>query len=48
MTSAGAGPSASLSTAQMAMELPDIQQKAQDQGKEALKDILFGSVSEKS
>ncbi|KAI1928770.1 mitochondrial ornithine carrier protein [Ophidiomyces ophidiicola] len=29
----------------MALELPDIQQKAQDQGKEALKDVLFGSLA---
>ncbi|KAI2449842.1 mitochondrial ornithine carrier protein, partial [Ophidiomyces ophidiicola] len=29
----------------MALELPDIQQKAQDQGKEAVKDVLFGSLA---
>ncbi|WEW58558.1 mitochondrial ornithine carrier protein [Emydomyces testavorans] len=45
MSTGEAGSPISLSTTDIAMELPDLQHKAQDQGKEAFKDVAFGSLA---
>ncbi|EAS36956.3 amino acid transporter Arg-13 [Coccidioides immitis RS] len=45
MSAAGTGPQVSLAATEMTVDIPDLQQKAQDQGKEAFKDVVFGSVA---